>query len=176
MAKMKKKIWIIDTNILCVYLQVPNKDTCENADATHIIQQINTAAKEGVELVLPIAVIIETGNHIGNIADGNGNARRTIKQKFTDLVTNCINGVSPWKPFNNQKMLFDDENLMQLMQDWNARQDTRSTIGDISILQVKEFYTKKGIYEVSIYTCDEGLRAYNDPIHTPTLQAPRRRK
>jgi hypothetical protein len=63
-----------------------------------------------------------------------------------------------------------------LMQNWKKREDARSTIGDISILQVQDFYTQKGIYDVSIYTCDEGLRAYSNPINTPTLQAPRRRQ
>ena len=46
--------------------------------------------------LLPITSVIETGNHIARI--NNGNQRQIFARKFTDQVLASIEGESPWKP------------------------------------------------------------------------------
>lgn len=63
-----RKVVIIDTSILCVYLQVPNYTTCgpdsDRWDFTRVDAKIQEEIKNESTLVLPLATIIETGNHI----------------------------------------------------------------------------------------------------------------
>ena len=69
---MKKKVLIFDTSVLCVWLKVPGKETCgpDNSKMTYDIvnEKIEEEKKLGTTFVLPIASIIETGNHIAHSA------------------------------------------------------------------------------------------------------------
>ena len=69
---MSKKVLIIDTSILCVWLKVPGMETCGTKDSPITFEYVNSKieaeAKTGrTTFVLPIASIIETGNHITHI-------------------------------------------------------------------------------------------------------------
>ncbi|NEP43689.1 MAG: hypothetical protein F6K35_32480, partial [Okeania sp. SIO2H7] len=67
-----KKVLIIDTSILCVYfcvyLGVPGKETCGSEgnkwDKVKVYEILEKEEKAKTIFVLPLAVIIETGNHI----------------------------------------------------------------------------------------------------------------
>ncbi|MEN9443650.1 MAG: hypothetical protein RIS47_540, partial [Bacteroidota bacterium] len=67
------KVLMIDTSILCVWLKVPNMDTCGSDanrwDFDHVNSKIETEIQQGTRMILPLATIIETGNHI---AQANG--------------------------------------------------------------------------------------------------------
>ena len=68
---MKKHILIIDTSILCVWLQIPGMEECgRDSDKwtfKRVDEKVNKERKDGTDFVLPIATIIETGNHIAHI-------------------------------------------------------------------------------------------------------------
>ncbi len=73
---MSKKVLIIDTSILCVWLKVPGMETCGTKDSPITFDDVNSkiAAEEKrgrTTFVLPIASIIETGNHITHIKRGD---------------------------------------------------------------------------------------------------------
>lgn len=63
-----KKVLIIDTSILCVYLGVPGKETCGSESNKWNKIKVDEILKKEEEakttFVLPLATIIETGNHI----------------------------------------------------------------------------------------------------------------
>ncbi|HEY9895136.1 MAG TPA: hypothetical protein V6D34_06960, partial [Candidatus Sericytochromatia bacterium] len=63
-----QRVLIIDTSILCVWLQVPGKTMCgsdaEQWDKKRVGQELEKEIQAGTTLVLPLATIIETGNHI----------------------------------------------------------------------------------------------------------------
>ena len=67
---MKTKVLIFDTSVLCVWLRVPSKDTCGSGDNLLTYDIVNNKIEEeknnGTIFVLPIASIIETGNHIAH--------------------------------------------------------------------------------------------------------------
>ena len=65
---MEHKIIILDTSVLCVWLRIPGKDTCGSGvdmmDYATVSSFIEEEIKARTTLVLPLAVMIEAGNHI----------------------------------------------------------------------------------------------------------------
>lgn len=62
-----KKVLILDTSILCVYLEVPGKETCGFEDDRWDKKRVDRflqEAEENYTFVLPLTAIVETGNHI----------------------------------------------------------------------------------------------------------------
>lgn len=62
-----KKVLIFDTDILCVYLQIPKFEECgplsDRWTKARIDQLIIQEEQAKTIFVLPLAAIIETGNH-----------------------------------------------------------------------------------------------------------------
>ena len=79
----------IDTSILLNLLGVPGK--CQDREA--VLEQFRKVeSKES--LILPLAAIIETGNHISHISDGR--KRHTISDKFCEYLRHTANETAPW--------------------------------------------------------------------------------
>lgn len=72
---MIKKVLVIDTSVLCVWLKVPGKETCGPSRSLityeMVSEKIETEKKQGTTFILPLATIIETGNHIAHSAGGS---------------------------------------------------------------------------------------------------------
>lgn len=157
---MNKKVIILDTSILCVWLRVPGMDKIEKDGETKVTpadveNKISAETKAGCRIVLPLASIIETGNHITQI---KGDPYNYINS-FANLVHDSIDGRKPWDIFRNQSVLFSDEKLKELVDDWKKYGRQKLSIGDTSIKQVAEYYFDQGL-EVEIYTGDSGLKAF----------------
>jgi len=170
-----KKIIIIDTSILCVWLQVPGKDTCGsgksliNYEKVRVI--IETAISNGATLVLPLATIIETGNHISQ-AKGD---KFQISNAFCEQIKSSIDEKSPWAAFSHQSDLWQGDNFKKVLHKWQERMNTNHSLGDASIVEVAKYYSEFPNTIVEIYTGDEGLKAYQ-PIKEESTIIPRRRK
>lgn len=164
-------IW--DTSMLCVLLEVPDMDTCKQPVTPQMVQErFRTEQQRGTKFILPMAVVIETGNHIAQIS-GNRPKMRQILDEFIGMVTDAIRGNSPWLIFGEQQdSVFNDDTLVQMMQEWKDHIHSLS-FGDITIKYIADFYTATG-RDVIIFTCDEKLRAYSP---TPaTIIVPRRNR
>ena len=160
MSGMNKKVIILDTSILCVWLKVPGMDTIEKGGeekvtSADVVRKIAAESDAGSRIVLPLASIIETGNHITQI---KGDAYSHINS-FANLIHDSIDGRQPWDIFRNQSVLFSDEKLKELVDDWKKYGRQRLSIGDTSIKQVAEYYFSQGL-DVEIYTGDSGLKAF----------------
>lgn len=63
-----KKVLIIDTSVLCVWLDIPGMDTCgpenDKWDMQRVQKKIENEQKNNATFALPLATILETGNHI----------------------------------------------------------------------------------------------------------------
>lgn len=83
-----KKVLVLDTSILCVWLQVPGKDSCgpdsDRWDKQRVDERIKVAVKDRATFVLPLATIIETGNHISQAA----HSRKERAEALADLINN----------------------------------------------------------------------------------------
>jgi hypothetical protein len=167
-----RKVLIIDTSILCVYLGVPGKETSgsdhdkwdkKRVDARFLEEQDN-----GTTFILPLATIIETGNHIAQGAL----KRYEIAQVFADILIKVADGVIPWAVFTTQlDELWSPEKLKELALEWPALASSKISIGDATIKSVAEYYATVG-FEVEILTGDGGLKAYQPANPAPI---PRRR-
>ncbi len=168
---MAGKVLIFDTSMLCVWLSVPGKETCGSKDDPWDKKRVDEKLKQEQQLkttfVLPLAAIIETGNHI---AQAPSNHRYKLAQEFADLMTKAANEESPWAAFVDQSKLWTAENLMQLAQEWIPLASQKISLGDVAIKTVAEFYHQLGS-RVEILTGDAGLKAYE-----PIAPAPRKRR
>ena len=109
-----RKVLVIDTSVLCVWLKVPGKETCgpSNALVTYkmVSEKIEEEKKKGTTFILPLATIIETGNHI---AHSSGD-RKSLGEDFAQIMIDSADEKSPWAAFTEQSSLWNPENLKKL--------------------------------------------------------------
>lgn len=169
--RMDSRVLVIDTSVLCCWLKVPGKDTAGPADDLWTFERIDELLHEattgGATLILPLAVLIETGNHI---AQCNGD-RYALAGLLAQLLIDAVNGNSPWVPFAGQDELWGSERLLRLADTWPALAAGKTSIGDATIKDVAEYYAAAG-YAVEIVTGDQGLSAYTPAV---PVRQPRRR-
>lgn len=155
---MKKKVIIIDTSVMCVWLQLPGKKTAGKDNAItyeYVKTYIEKETKEGAILVLPLTSIIETGNFVAQISQG----RSEIGERLANMIIDAANGTAPWVAFSQQGDLWTNEALVRLANRWKETVVTESqSIGDAAIVDVAEYYAKSQMFEVVIFTGDGGLK------------------
>ena len=169
---MTRKVLILDTSVLCCWLKVPGKDTAGPLDDhwTHerIDQLIEQEKLQQSTFVLPIASLIETGNHIAQ----SDKRRHECATALAEHLTATVDAQSPWAAFTDQSALWEPEQLRTLAGNWPALAVGGTSIGDATIKDVAEYYAKAA-FHVEILTGDEGLKAYESAKPPPV--APRRR-
>lgn len=169
---MAKHVLILDTSVLCCWLRVPGKSTAgpqnNRWDHARIDAEIQQKTQQGGMLVLPLATLIETGNHIAQAPQ----QRFACAQKLADCLRQAADAHSPWAAFTQQADLWQPHGLHTLAEQWPVLANGGLSIGDATIKQVAEYYAQMGC-EVEILTGDEGLKAYQ-PAHPVLL--PRRRR
>ncbi|MBB6678104.1 hypothetical protein [Cohnella lubricantis] len=168
-----KKILIIDTSILCCWINVPGKEDCgsenDRWDSERASKKINDEVQRGATLVLPLATIIETGNHI---AQSTGD-RYATALRLIDIIKKAIQNETPWAAFSDQSVLWDEGEVSRLTEEWPTLAAQGISIGDATIKSVADYYAKIQSYQVEILTGDAGLKSY-EPIQL--MPPPRRRK
>lgn len=161
-----RKVLVIDTSVLYVWLKVSGKETCgpSNALVTYemVSEKIEEEKKKGTTFILPLATIIETGNHI---AHSSGD-RMSLGEEFAQIMIDSADEKSPWAAFTEQSSLWNPENLKKLAEKWKITVIGGQALGDASIVEVVKYYTDLG-YEVEIFTGDEGLKAYEPTVEIP---------
>ncbi len=166
------KILVIDTSILCVYLEVPGKLICgpdvDKWNKDRVNETIETEAAAGTTFVLPLASIIETGNHISQAP----NNRWECSKSLSELMRKSANQETPWAAFSDQTILWSPENLKVLADLWPDLASKRLSLGDATIKDVAEYYAQAN-YDVEILTGDAGLKSYEP---SSPIEIPRRRK
>ncbi|MFB5762947.1 hypothetical protein [Paenibacillus medicaginis] len=88
---------IIDTSILCNIINIPFR----NQNHREVIEELTALQQDKQKtLILPLAAIIETGNHIAHIADGN--LRRERAQRMAELIKRTVNDEAPWTYYGKE--------------------------------------------------------------------------
>lgn len=169
---MRGRVLILDTSVMCCWLQVPGKEEAgpqnDKWNYERIEQLLNAERQKKSTFVLPIATLIETGNHIAQ-APAYRHERATI---LSEHLRNSADASSPWAAFTDQSFLWNPGSLRTLADKWPALAATGFTIGDTTIKDVAEYYAATG-FAVEILTGDAGLKSY-EPAR-PVL-IPRRRQ
>ena len=168
-----KRIAIIDTSILCCWLKVPGKETCGSSDKIIDYNSANNMIKkamdDGMYLVLPLAVIIETGNHIAHAKNSD---RYKIAKALGKIMNKAADEESPWSAFTEQNNLWDANSLKQLAKEWPEKAAREVSLGDATISKVADYYSLMGC-EVSILSGDQLLASY---VPAKPVRTPRRRQ
>lgn len=166
---MPGKVLILDTSILCVHLNIPHMDTCgpdnDKWDAARVAKKIRDEEAAGTIFVLPMATLIESGNHITHHGD------HTHAAKLAEIIRRTAAEETPWAAFSDQHTLWTPEKLVELADIWPTVCKNLS-IGDATIKNVADHYAAAN-YTVEILTGDGGLKSV-EPI--PTAETPRRRQ
>jgi hypothetical protein len=85
-------VCLIDTSVFTNLLNVPGRNQ-HKEDVTQAYQEY---VELGCTFILPMATIIETGNHIAQ--NGDGRVRRETAQRFVIAVKAAFEGSAPWSP------------------------------------------------------------------------------
>lgn len=139
---------------------------------TDVDAKIRAEIDEGARIVLPLASVIECGNHITQI---KGTDPKRYIDEFADFILKSIEGLEPWDIFTNQTNLFDEENFKKLVETWRDLSISGISMGDASIIQVANHYNSKN-FTVEIFTGDTGLKAYEPAPQKEILPRNKRRR
>ena len=121
---------LIDTSILCELLEVPGKSS--EIAAKKIKETFAQLVQDDVWFILPLAAVIETGNHIAQ--NGDGVVRRNKGLLLKSFVERSMRQDSPFlkPPFWNSQ---DLEAWMKEFPDAAMR---KVGLGDVSIMRDME--------------------------------------
>lgn len=169
-------IYVIDTSVLCIWLGIPNRDKCvadgENWDSIAVRNRLESIEKSGENIVVPIASIIETGNHVAHIGGGR---IYEYARKFGDLLSFIAQSDNPWM-FFSQEELWEPKALEDIARSWPEYAKSKMSLGDYSIKSVVEFLKRAfPTRKVEILTCDSALKAFQDVPISSQYPTPRRR-
>lgn len=168
---MSKRVLILDTSVLCCWLKVPGKEVTgplnDRWDHDRISELLEQERAKSSTFVLPIATLIETGNHIAQAPQ----YRFERASSLAGYLREAADAQSPWAAFTDQSQLWQAESLRTLADTWPHLAKGGTSIGDATIKDVAEYYAKAG-YFVEILTADAGLKAYQ-PVQP--VARPRRR-
>lgn len=119
-------------------------------------QDFQTYTQLGATFLLPLASMIETGNHVAH--HGDGGMRRRTAERFRILVKRTLKGDTPWAPVN----LFANDWLADWIDEFPDQAMRESGFGDLWI--IKEFERQcrlQPLREVFIWSYDEHLHGYH---------------
>lgn len=158
----------IDTSVMMNLLEVPGR--C--ADSQMIKDEFRQIIDNKEVLILPIATIIETGNHIAHIS--NGNSRRTIASKFGEFLRKTAEGEAQWKLYGIE---LDKEGLVYLADHIEENAMQQVGVGDMSIIHEYEQYKSNtpGIGRIMIWSTDRHLQGYIEENVSETTYRRRRK-
>ncbi len=149
-----REIVLLDTSIFCRILRVPRM--CSKPESQAAQWEVARLAGIGATLLLPVAVIYETGNHIAQ--NGDGDERRKVATRFVREVGKAFEGGTPYTPTPLQTAGEMSEWLDQFPD--YAIQGVG--LGDLSIIRIFEAECiQHPLARVRIWTDDDHLASYD---------------
>lgn len=145
-------ICIIDTSVFCNVLRIPNRDQ----DHARAMAELASHLAAGYTLLLPLAAIFETGNHIAQ--SGPGRVRRDVAERFVQQVRAAFADEAPWTP---TPMATPEEfaGWLNLFPDHAMR---GTGLGDLSIIKTWERQCElHQARRVFIWSYDAHLRSFD---------------
>jgi hypothetical protein len=145
-------IVLVDTSILLNVVDVLGR----NQQRAAVLDALAARIDDGDHLFIPMAAIIETGNHIAHISDGG--ARRSAAARFAGAVRDALNDVAPWKPLNFPS----HEDLSAWLVQFPDSASKKVGMGDLSIQhEWKHLCQKYPTSRVLIWTVDADLQGHD---------------
>ena len=148
---------IIDTTVLLNVLDVPRR----NQDRDAVLAEFKKLVEREVSLLLPMAALFETGNHIARLP--NGGRRRHHAEHFCDQVRMALEGKAPWTPVP----LPEPADLAQWLGEFpdhvmRGQPERGPGMSDLSIIKAwKAARTRHPNRRVRIWSLDGDLQSYD---------------
>ncbi len=146
---------IVDTSIFCNVLDIP----CMNGEREKVLKEFKEFLEDGITLLLPMAAVYETGNHIAHLSDGSH--RRRFAQKFVEEVRQAITGETPWQVMQ----VPSTEEVGEWLSGFPDSAMRGAGMGDLSIIKEWEKFKRKvPDRRIFIWSLDSDLQGYD---HSP---------
>lgn len=155
-----KAIVLLDTTVYLNILNVPGRRQNRDAVFTAFAQKI----QEDDIFLLPLATVIEAGNHIARLS--NGSERYEYAEKLSQDVALAIQGETPYRPMHFpaqeefKKWLNDfPRHLNQFV---GQETGDRSGFSDFSIFKEwEQTCARHSMSRVLIWSLDDHLKSYD---------------
>lgn len=119
-------IILLDTSVLCEWFEVPGKSA--KGGHRRVTDAMKAYVKDGCDFFLPLASVVETGNHIAHVATGN--ARRRCANLLAELIENCITAEHPYATI----AYWDEDELKAIAREFRSNAMSGISMGDTSII------------------------------------------
>lgn len=145
-------IVLIDTSVFLNILDVP----AFNQERQIVLDEVSRCLEQNAVFLLPIAAIVETGNHIAQLASGGD--RRRFAVTFCEQVNAAISGEAPWQAMRTP----DTEMIQSWLPQFPEFSMREIGMGDLSIIKDWEDTCRKHTgWRVRIWSLDNGLMHYD---------------
>lgn len=146
-----RSICVIDTSVFCEILNIPGKSN----RSKEILSEFEVKIQQSESVMFPIAVIVETGNHIAHI--GNGRRRR-------DYATKFVNTIRKLDQFNSPLSIIspiESPDVLEWLESFPNEATKGFGMGDVAIIhefkRLCRLHPKRRVY---IWSLDSHLSAY----------------
>lgn len=155
-------ICLIDTTIFLNLLNVPHCTQHKKLVEKDYKLYVNADC----ELMLPMATVIETGNHIAQ--NGDGRVRRNTAIRFVENIIAACNDEAPWSlaefPDKKEILLWIHKFPDEAGKNKSPSKPEGTSFGDLSIIEEFHKLCKKySMSEVFIWSLDSDLKNYHQP-------------
>ena len=145
-------IVIVDTSVLLNVLDVPEFNQHQAA----VFAQFKELLNSNASLLLPMATIFETGNHIARLSDGG--LRRRYAEIFRDRIREALEGTAPWVPIRFP----DSQQLAGWLDDFPDCAMRGPGMSDLSIIKAWEVEcSRHPSRRIRIWSLDQHLQGYD---------------
>jgi hypothetical protein len=145
-------ICIVDTSILVELLNLPGLASRHEA----LVSAFEQRQKAREQFLLPIAVLVETGNHVAQIPDGT--LRRKAADDFTQFAMTSLQGISPFAP----TPLPSKEDITAWLHDFPDNAMRGIGLADRSLIELwevhRELHPRRRVY---LWSLDQALVGYD---------------
>lgn len=147
-------VCLVDTSVFVEILDVPGKAQ-QHGEVLNVLGEKIAA---GETLFLPMAAVLETGNHIGQ--NGDGRLRRTCAARFVEQVQLALDGGSPFKPIS----FLTHGDMRAWLSEFEDHATQGSGLGDLSIIHDwRRLCDQNPARRVYVWSFDGHLSAYDRP-------------
>lgn len=161
-------VWFIDTSVLDHIVPVPGKFRPDSDEHRQVLALMKERVDAKDSFVLPITAVVETGNHICQVADGG--QRRQAAKKMGEILRLVAEGDAPWVLDEVQwdreflRMFLDGGSTEQSWVELATRGKAGLGGGDLTLVVERDQYcARTGLVRerVRIWTLDSALRSYD---------------
>lgn len=121
-----------------------------------MLERLEELIDEGITLLLPLATIYETGNHIAQ--NGDGRQRRNAAERFVEQVDLALQGENPFTPTD----INEEDELRRWLTRFPDYAEREVGFGDMAIVEAfRDECDRHPSRRVFIWALDGDLASYD---------------